>query len=169
MKPKNYFELMAAYNRSMNLKIYEVCGQLTDEERKLDRGVFFGSLHSTLNHLLFGDRSWMQRFTGREYDLKPLGEDLYSNFNELRDERESMDEEIVDWCQTLSLEWLSKIGVYKSQTYRTVRRFPNWLLVTHMFNHQTHHRGQVTAMLSQCECDYGITDIPFMEGLEDFE
>ena len=60
-----YCQLMARYNRWMNERLYALCAGLDDDERKRDRGAFFGSIHGTLNHLLWGDRMWLGRFTRR--------------------------------------------------------------------------------------------------------
>ena len=62
MKP--YFDLLAAYNAWANERIYEAASRLSDDEYRADRGVFFKSLHGTLNHLLVADRIWLRRFTG---------------------------------------------------------------------------------------------------------
>ena len=87
--------VMARYNRWMNDKLYAVAEKLTDEERKKDRGAFFGSIHRTLNHLLVADRIWLGRFTGAalaEGEMGPggirsLDQELYADFDELRRER----------------------------------------------------------------------------------
>jgi hypothetical protein len=81
------FQTFARYNEWMNEKVYAVCAGIDDAERKRDRGAFFKSIHGTLNHLLFGDRAWMGRFTGRKYEIAPIGVDLYDDFSELRADR----------------------------------------------------------------------------------
>jgi uncharacterized damage-inducible protein DinB len=83
-----YCQTMAAYNQWMNQKLYAVCAEIPDAERKQDRGAFFKSIHGTLNHLLYGDRAWLGRFTSQPFATKVIGQELYSNFAELRQERE---------------------------------------------------------------------------------
>jgi DinB family len=73
------FRTFAGYNQWMNQKVYEVCARIDDAERRRDRGAFFKSIHGTLNHLLFGDRSWMGRLSGRQYQMAPMGVDLYDD------------------------------------------------------------------------------------------
>src|SRR6476469_4234839 len=93
---------MARYNRWMNEKLYAVAEKLSDEERKTDRGAFFGSIHRTLNHLLLADRVWLGRFTGAVLQegefgpggIKTLDQELYADFDELRRERAKTDDEI---------------------------------------------------------------------------
>ena len=93
-----YCQMMAAYNAWMNTRTYDCCGQLDDAERKRDRGAFFGSIHRTLNHLLWGDRVWLPRFGGPKLPVGKAGEDLYADFAELRAARAQMDAHISDWA-----------------------------------------------------------------------
>lgn len=159
-----YYELMADYNHWMNQKLYCICAEISDETRRDDRGAFFKSVHGTLNHLLFGDRAWMGRFTDQPFAAR-IGEELYQEFDELRQQRELTDRQIIDWAKTLSTDWLNQPFRYRSGSDGKTRELPNWVLVTHMFNHQTHHRGQLTTLLSQLGYDLGETDIPWMPSL----
>jgi uncharacterized damage-inducible protein DinB len=162
----NRWQLLADYNTWMNVRLYEICASLTEEERRRDRGAFFKTIHSTLNHILWGDRVWMTRFTGQAYSpTVPIGTDLYADFDELRGARAVMDEEIHQWASDLTEAWLQAPFPFVSQVYDVTRVQPAWVYVTHMFNHQTHHRGQVTTLLSQSGMDPGITDIPMMPQL----
>lgn len=163
----NRFQLMADYNAWMNERLYALCAGLSDEERRRDRGAFFKSIHATLNHILWGDRAWMTRLAGKSYgDWTPIGTELYADFAELRAARTDMDREIRAWAAALTPEWLDAPYVFTSQVYKTTRVQPAWVFVTHMFNHQTHHRGQLTTLLAQMGLDFGITDIPMMPQLE---
>lgn len=162
----NRWQLLAEYNRWMNARLFETCGTLPDEARKRDRGAFFKSIHSTLNHLLWGDQAWLSRFTGAPGPAARLGEDLFADFDALREARHDMDRRIVEWAGSLDDAWLQTPMVFVSRAYGVTRSQPAWVYVTHMFNHQTHHRGQVTTLLSQLGIDPGITDLPMMPGLE---
>ena len=82
-KPELY-RALAAYNRAMNARVYEVCAGIPDAARRADRGAFFKSIHGTLNHLLYGDRALMNRLAGTAFDLAPVGEDLYESFDDAR-------------------------------------------------------------------------------------
>lgn len=155
-------QLLASYNRWMNEKLYSVCEKLPDEERKANRGAFFRSIHGVLNHLLLGDRIWMGRFEGDPYPVEGLDQELYSDFTELRSQRSSMDGRIERWAASLTdvaldgkLEFTSFVNP-KSRTYDMK------VCVAHFFNHQTHHRGQLTALISQTGLDYGITDLMWL-------
>lgn len=157
------YRTFARYNQWMNQKVYEVCAGIDDSARRRDRGAFFRSIHGTLNHLLFGDRTWMGRFTGRRYPVAPMGVDLYEDFEELRAARTAMDEDILAWTASLTGGWLAEPLTWTSGVDGIVRTRPRWLLASHLFNHQTHHRGQLTTLLSQLGHDVGSTDLPWME------
>jgi len=154
----------ARYNRWMNAKVYDGAAQLSDEQRKQDRGAFFGSIHRTMNHILVGDRVWIARLAGRvapagfmAEGISSLDQELAADFDELRRERDRTDGEIDAWAGKVTAEDLAG-------TMRFVRRgqameIPRWWAVTQLFNHQTHHRGQLTTLLFQAGRDPGSTDI----------
>jgi uncharacterized damage-inducible protein DinB len=159
------YRTFARYNQWMNQKTYEVCAKIDDAERRQDRGAFFKSIHGTLNHLLFGDRIWMGRFTGRQYPIAPMGLDLHDDFSELRAARAAMDQDILDWTAGLTEAWLAGTLTWTSGVDGATRARPCWLLASHLFNHQTHHRGQLTTLLCQLGHDVGPTDLPWMPNL----
>lgn len=161
----SYYQLMAQYNLWMNQKIYTICSDIPDEKRKQDLGGFFKSIHGTLNHLLYGDKAWMGRFTNKPFSVKASAQELYSDFDTLKVEREKTDKEILEWSKHLDSEWLSQEFEYTSNVDNKRRILPSWVLVTHMFNHQTHHRGQVTTLIKQLGYDPGVTDIPWLPSL----
>jgi uncharacterized damage-inducible protein DinB len=150
---------MAAYNRKMNVRLYECCASLSDQQRKSDAGAFFKSIHGTLNHLLLGDRVWMGRFTSRPFAVQSLAQELYADFSELHAERVATDNTIVEWAATLTEANLAGDLSYVSRNNSTSQKVPLWFVVTHFFNHQTHHRGQLTTLLSQQGLDVGVTDL----------
>lgn len=150
---------MASYNRWMNARLYEQCAAVGAEVLKRDLGAFFKSIHGTLNHILLADRLWMARFTGQTFEIESLGQELYSDFAQLREEREKTDADIVAWIESLTDADLSRTLHYTSAVNPRPRSYPLWFAVVHFFNHQTHHRGQVTTLLSQCGIDPGVTDL----------
>jgi uncharacterized damage-inducible protein DinB len=156
---------MAKYNYWMNQKIYTICAEIPNAKRNEDLGAFFKSIDGTLNHILVGDRIWLGRFTQNPFAAK-LDQSLYSDFEQLRQERDRTDQEILTWASQLSPGWLDAPFTYTTVTTptKTVTR-PAWLLVTHFFNHQTHHRGQLTTLLNQLGYAPGVTDLPYMPTL----
>jgi uncharacterized damage-inducible protein DinB len=152
------FRMMAGYNRWMNERLYALCGALSDAERKRDRGAFFRSIHGTLNHLLLTDRSWLGRFTGKEFPIRSLDQQLYEDFEELRRERGATDTAIEEFCALLSTQRLDAMIAYGTLAGKQYSH-PLEPAVVHLFNHQTHHRGQVTTLLSQLGIDPGATDV----------
>jgi uncharacterized damage-inducible protein DinB len=159
---------MARYNRWMNDKLYAVAEKLGDAGRKQDRGAFFGSIHRTFNHLLLADRVWMGRLTGAALNegemgpggIRSLDQELYADFDELRRERAKTDGEIDAYAATLTEETLA--GTLRYLRRGVVNEFPLWHAVAQIFNHQTHHRGQVTTLLMQAGHDPGVTDLVAM-------
>ena len=166
MITSSHAHLMAQYNEWMNARLYALCASLPDTERRKDRGAFFGSIHATLNHIAYGDLAFLSRFTGNPSVVPDPRVDLFGTFEELRSERAALDQRILDWSATLSPDWLAEPLTYTSKIDGKARTLPKWALVTHMFSHQTHHRGQVTTLLSQMGLDMGTTDIPFMPQFE---
>jgi uncharacterized damage-inducible protein DinB len=158
----SHSQLMAQYNAWMNSRMYALCATLPDAELHKDRGAFFGSIYATLNHIVYGDLAFLSRFTGNPSTVPEPGADLFGAFSLLRTERAALDQRILVWSESLSPAWLAESLTYVSKIDGKTRTVPKWVLVTHMFNHQTHHRGQVTTLLSQMGLDMGTTDIPFM-------
>lgn len=154
------YQALARYNRVMNEKLYGVCATMTDDERKADKGAFFKSIHGTLNHLLHGDLAWMTRIAGVVRDLPEMGTLIHDDFDELRADREALDREIEEWCAGLSSAWLATELRWTAGIDGIERVQPHWLLVSTLFNHQTHHRGQISTLLTQAGYDLGVTDLP---------
>jgi uncharacterized damage-inducible protein DinB len=160
----DYVQRMARYNRWQNENLYGVANTLSDAERRRDRGAFFGSIHATLNHLLWADRVWMSRLAatpGTEGGI-PQSVSLYADWNDLKRERAAFDTVVLDWADRLDTASLAGELTWYSGARKAEVRKPKWLLVTHMFNHQTHHRGQVHCMLTQAGGKPGDTDLPLM-------
>jgi uncharacterized damage-inducible protein DinB len=159
-----YVQRMARYNRWQNENLYGVADRLPDEERRRERGAFFGSIQQTLSHLLWADRIWMSRFADVPKPPGGIPEStaLYADWDALRREREAFDRAIIGWADGVDETWLAADYVYYSGATKRQWRRPRWVLVTHMFNHQTHHRGQVHCMLTQAGTRPSDTDLPFM-------
>ncbi len=160
-----YYQLMATYNQWMNQRLYAVCAQIPDARRKQDMGAFFKSIHGTLNHLLWADQVWQSRFTDRPRPSTPLGQNVCDRFDTLRHQRDELDRFIIDWADQLDPNWLLQPFEYTSMVDGVTRQVPTWVLVTHLFNHQTHHRGQVTTLVKQLGFDPGVTDSPWTPGV----
>jgi uncharacterized damage-inducible protein DinB len=160
-----YCQLMAEYNEWMNGKVFGACASLPEAALHEDRGAFFKSIYLTLNHIAYSDLAFLSRFTGLPSEVPPLGKDLFNGFGRLNAERKDLDRRILYWSSTLTQEWLTTPLTYVSKVDGRERTVPRWVLVTHLFNHQAHHRGQVTTLLTQQGLDVGSTDLPFMPQL----
>ena len=145
---KQHFMMFAAYNQWANGRIYDAALDLTDEEFNRPVGAFFGSLMGTLNHLLVADRIWMKRFTGEGDAPTALDAIVHRALGALRMAREVEDRRIIEWVGGLSEKALAGRFTYMTVTdMRTVsqRLAP---ALSHLFNHQTHHRGQAHTILT---------------------
>lgn len=159
-----YLRIFAAYNIEMNRRLYDASARLSDAERRMDRGAFWQSIHGTLNHLLWGDQQWMSRFAGWPKNTRPLKDScrLHDDFGALRVAREDADLRIADWTGSVTEAWLAEDMVWFSGAQQKEMRKPHALLMMHFFNHQTHHRGQVHAMLTAAGQQTGDTDLAFI-------
>ena len=159
-----YVRTMAAYTAEMNRRFYAAAARLTDAERHADRGAFFRSLHGTLAHILWADHIWMSRFAGWD---KPAvtprqSPTLYPDFADLHATRTQTDARLIAWADTLTPDWLDQDLTWFSGSLQREQHQPRALLVVHMFNHGTHHRGQAHALLTAMGQDTGDTDLPFV-------
>ena len=166
MQDLRYYIVMADYNHWMNIKLYSVCSDIPDEVRQRDVGGFFKSLHGGLNHLLVTDRIWLDRFQGRAPTFQSLDIVAHEDFASLRQERERIDQEIQEWVNGLSVDWLKQPFTFESKVDGQSRTLPGWLMAVHLFNHQTHHRGQISTLLHQLGYAYGVTDLPWLPSLQ---
>jgi uncharacterized damage-inducible protein DinB len=160
-----YCQLLARHGRWMNERLHATLAQFSDEERKRDRGAFFGSMHATLNHILWGDRVWLGRFTGERYTVPAYGATMFDDFPTLTRERELTDTRILAWAGQVQPAWLGSVLEYRASSDGRRRRLPAWVAATHLFAHATHHRGQLTTLIKQAGKDPGITDLPYLPGV----
>jgi len=167
---KQNFQLLAQYNRWMNEKILSACENLSAEELVTDRGAFFGSILGTLNHLMVGDILWLKRFAEGTQKFGNLDQvsamagpasldaHLYTDLKSFAQARRALDADIIGFCDEITQQQLGE-----KLAYKTIQGTPFedelGLLVQHLFNHQTHHRGQITTLLSQASIDVGPTDL----------
>lgn len=159
------FQRLAAYNAWMTEKAYKAADKMSDADRRQNRGAFFKSVHSTLNHILFADRVWMSRFSDKTYDVKGMGVDIFEDYSDLKSAHLAMCDDIVVFTGQLTSDWLAEDLKWTKSTDGVARARPRWLLVMHMFNHQTHHRGQLSTLFTQAGIDIGVTDLPYMPDL----
>ncbi|EJZ23104.1 DinB family protein [Rhizobium sp. Pop5] len=137
-----HYRMFAAYNRWANARVYAAAAELSDAEFRSDHGAFFGSLHRTLNHLLVADRIWMKRFTGTGEAPATLDAVLYEELDMLAAARRTEDERIIAWTGLLDETTLAGNFTYVAVTQPIEITQPLSGALAHLFNHQTHHRGQ---------------------------
>jgi uncharacterized damage-inducible protein DinB len=146
MKP--HFSMFARYNEWANRRLYTAAATLSDQDYRLERGAFFGSVHRTLNHLLVTDRIWMRRLSGEGPTYTALDVVPYDDLASLRSEREAEDRRIVGFIDGLDDARLAASVTYRTITSPQEITQPLAPALLHLFNHQTHHRGQAHALLT---------------------
>ena len=157
----DFARTMARYNRWQNASLYTAAGTLDEVARRQDRGAFFGSIHRTHSHVLWGDSVWMSRFRGwdRPETGIPGSPDWVGNWETLVSRRRQADLRILEWSEGLAAADLEgHLSWYSGVLSRDVTR-PMALCVVHFFNHQTHHRGQIHAMLTAADARPADTDL----------
>jgi len=160
----SYVGLMADYNQWQNRAVVAAADTLDEAAREADRGAFFGSLRRTLSHILWADLMWLHRFTG---SARPEGSlaaspDYARDWEPFRQNRAEIDRLIVAWSRAVDPAWLAGDLEWRSGLAGGVQRKPCGVVVAHFFNHQTHHRGQVHAMLTAAGATTQPTDLAFM-------
>lgn len=155
------FRFLARFNQWVNERLYSVVAALPDDEYRREMGAYFGSVHRTLNHILVIDRMQLCRFTGDSVDDIAAGDTiLHASFADLQKARETMDRHIILSVDGLDESVLGKTYTFTAKaTGRKVSMIGRHILLA-MFNHQTHHRGQVHCMLTQLGHSVPPLDVP---------
>ena len=157
----DYVRSMAAYNAEMNRRLYAAAGRLPDETRRADRGAFWGSIHGTLSHLVWADQMWMSRFDNwpKPDVAVPESARYVADFATMQTRRIDIDTRMQTWADALDPDWLAgDLHWYSGAAGRDMHD-TRARLVVHLFNHQTHHRGQAHALITAAGEKTGDTDI----------
>ena len=170
--------LLAQYNDTMNRKLYEAAARLAPEELHADRKAFFASLFATMNHLLAADTIWLSRFSLHPSGFRALApfrgapaptsltQSFGCDLGQLRAHRVRLDGIITALADELRPSDLEQVLAYRNSRGLGFRK-PFGSLLLHLFNHQTHHRGQASTLLTQAGVDIGVTDL--LELIHDVE
>jgi uncharacterized damage-inducible protein DinB len=153
-----HFQILARYNRIANERLYESCAQLDDAEYRRKRAGSFGSIHALLNHILLADRIWMSRFRHEGLPTPSLSTILFETFPELRSGRAKDDAEIESFFAALHPSFFDEILNYTNSRQKQCEESTS-IALSHFFNHQTHHRGQIHVMLSQAQVQPPALDL----------
>lgn len=158
-----YFQMFAGYNAWANHRLHAACALLDEEAYKAERGAFFGSIHGALNHLIVTDRMWLARLRGETLPPHGLDAVIFDDLATLREARAHED-------AALSAQVAGLTDAQLAAEFRWTRSSdgapvvqPMWAMLAHVFNHQTHHRGQVHGLLSQAEIDPPSLDLPVFQ------
>jgi uncharacterized damage-inducible protein DinB len=158
-----YFANFARYNAWANIRLYDAVALLTEAQFVADRGAFFRSVQGTLNHLLVADRAWMQRITGIGEAPTRLDTILFEALPDLRAAREAEDARIIAHISALTDPDLAGTISYRRVTTPEPFTQPLTQVLAHLFNHQTHHRGQVHTLLTGLTGEAPELDLMFFQ------
>ncbi|MDC5852912.1 DinB family protein [Vibrio europaeus] len=165
------FRMLALYNQRMNQQLLSVCEQLSPQRLNQETHSFFPSVMAHWNHILFSDLIMLQRLvTNQIHVLEPqqvetlptakaINDTFVTNLEELKRLRSLVDQIYIDMTKNFTADTCKEIVVYTTTEGGEMRRNVGEFC-QHIFNHQTHHRGQLTAILAQLGCDFGCTDLP---------
>lgn len=157
----DHLRRMALYNRWANQHLYDACGQLGEKAYHKPRNMFFSSIHGTLNHILVGDRLWLSRIEQRPTPPSSIDHELYSDLAALGRARHAEDEHMIEVTDRYDESDLGEILHYRTLVNPSEISTPLHLCWLHLFNHQTHHRGQIHDQLSQTEIAPPSLDLIF--------
>jgi uncharacterized damage-inducible protein DinB len=157
MITNQYCRSMARYNSWMNTAMYALCATLRDETRKADRHASFRSIHGTLNHILAVDLMLLSHFIRGTPTFRPRG-DLHRDFDALRQARRETDLALSSWSDGVAQSWLAEPICSEPATADLPRKVTRGFWVVQLFQHQTHHRGQITSLLTELGEDIGCND-----------
>ncbi len=155
---------MAAFSRWQNDRLYQFCDEIGEDERQRDRGLFFGSIHHTLDHICMVNRSILAFLNKEPWEGESPKQIVWPDWNDLKATRLTQDDILSAGGRDWSQDWLAKVIAVKGLKVDTPPTCPRWVMVVQIFQHQTHHRSQVTTALHAMGIDYGGTDIPFRPG-----
>lgn len=160
----SHFPLMARFNQWANERLWGSVARLPEAEYRADKGLFFGSVHRTLNHILVVDRLWTRRIDGDPHGITALDTELYGSLAELGSARAEEDRRLIRQVDGLDADRLKRFVRYRwiSEPGEGETRCDH-ILIT-LFNHQTHHRGQVHAALTQCGIEPPPLDVVYFLG-----
>ncbi|MCO7188179.1 MULTISPECIES: DinB family protein [unclassified Pseudoalteromonas] len=180
MNQLTQFGLLADYNQWMNQRVYQAAARLSEGALKQDLGAFFGSVLGTLNHLVVADTIWLKRFASNaacsralqpmleQPDPASLDQCLFQDLTSLTTHRQWLDKHILCFISELQESELDTPLTYRN-TKGVVFSKPLSSVLVHFFNHQTHHRGQVSTLFSQLDEDIGDTDLLLLIGNVDIQ
>jgi uncharacterized damage-inducible protein DinB len=157
----DFLKMMALYNKWQNENLFNICDDLSYDQLYLNRGMFFESIFKTLNHIIHVDETIYSIIYTKTFPKFDPNFIPYPEYFQLKAVRFEFDNNLIQESQNLSQEWIDEIFELWSERLNRSRRIPRSFYFIQMFNHQTHHRSQITSELHKLGIDYGNTDLPF--------
>lgn len=159
MRQREYFIMLAGYHVWAHGRLLDSLAPISDADYHADHGLFFRSIHRTLNHLLLVDLLWQGRLTGKPFLVDGLDQELVKERGRLQGEMLAAAEKLRGLVAELDETRIQNVNAYLDTEGRR-REFPVALQLAHAFNHATHHRGQVTAVITRLGAPSPVLDMP---------
>ena len=145
----SHLRTLGQYNRWAGQRLLTTCEALDEAEYMKSRPAAYGSIHGTLNHILLADNLWLSRLSGAADPLiPPLDSILYPRFDDVCAARQEIDDRLTHYFAGLTEDDLDHDVIYRTRSGETTSTKVAWIL-TNMFHHADHHRGQIHDMLTQ--------------------
>ena len=160
MKQREYFAAFAGYHVWAHRRLLQALEPMSDADYHADQGLFFRSVHRTLNHLLLVDLLWHGRLSGKPFAISGLDQELVKERERLPDEMLRQAKALQGLVHGLDESRFERPNPYVD-TEGVIREFPLALQLAHAFNHATHHRGQVTAVITRLGLESPVLDLPY--------
>lgn len=157
---RDHLLYLAGYNRWANARIFDVAYSLAEVDRRRDCQGFFRSLHATLDHVIVAERIWLARWHGEPQPYDDLATPLHDDFDALDQARREQDAVLSALVDQNDADDLAQELSYHNMAGEPLK-LQKGLILLHLFNHATHHRGQCHHMLTQLGADAPILDMPF--------
>ena len=160
MLQRDYFATLSRYHVWADRRVLESLGPISDVDYHADQGLFFRSIHRTLNHLLLVDLLWHGRLTGKPFAVSGLDQELVKERDRLAEEMMHQAGVLRDLVAGLDESRIGAVNAYLDTEGRR-RESPLALQLAHTFNHATHHRGQITAVITRLGRESPVLDLPY--------
>jgi uncharacterized damage-inducible protein DinB len=157
---RDHMRLMSGWHVWAFERLYAVVDGVDDARYRADTGLFFKSVHGTLNHMLLIEQMWRGRLTGDLLQISSLAEEIEPDRARLRERllaHASLWGPMVEAMPDAVFDGDLTYRSMKGDTYT----FPRASIVHTMFTHGAHHRGQITTVLTQWGCPAPEMDFPY--------
>ena len=168
---KTIFQAFATYNGSVNQSVLKLLEPLRKEQIMMETKAYYPSIFETLFHNMISDLNWLKRYRDAfkenkalinskliSLEEKGLRKEFESDYTKLFRYRKQMDDVIIQFVNELDESKMYSVIKYKNYKGEDVEK-EIWKTLLHWFNHQTHHRGQISVLLDMVGVDHDYSSM----------